>query len=46
MIRNKQKLKNPCIYFDGYEKYLDYMKNFEYEFNEMRNNALEAIKNR
>lgn len=46
MIRNKQKLKNPCIYFNGYEKYLDYMKNFEDEFNEMRNNALEAIKNR
>ena len=46
MNRNKQELKNPCIYFKGYEKYLDYMKNFEDEFNEMRNSALEAIKNR
>lgn len=45
MHRNQQEVKNPCIYFDGYQKYYERMLEFQDEFNEMRKDALEVIHN-
>lgn len=45
MERNKQELKNPCMYFDGYQKYYDRMLEFQDEFDKMRKDALEVISN-
>lgn len=45
MKKNKQQLKNPCIYFDGYQKYYNRMLAFKNEFDEMKNEALEVICN-
>lgn len=46
MNNNHQKMKSPCIYFDGYQKYLDIVMEFKDEIAEMKDNALEVIKNR
>lgn len=45
MEHNKQELKNPCIYFEGYQKYYDCMLEFQDEFSKMKNDVLEAISN-
>lgn len=45
MERNKQELKSPCIYFEGYEKYYDRILEFQDEIKEWQTEALEVIRN-
>ncbi len=42
---NKQELKNPCMYFDGYEKYYKRILEFQDEIEKWQNEALEVILN-
>ena len=46
MERNNQEIRNQYIYFEGSQKYLDRMMEFQDELQEMYDNALEVIKNK